>query len=163
MNKETMMVQAIGVVKGTPGRQQLIIHEPYRSALNGLEQFSHALIVWWAHKVTMPEAKAMWTTSLPYAPGKTAGVFATRTPQRPNPIGIDVCHILSVDEATGLVEIPFIDALDGTPILDIKGYYPVNDRIRDVRTPVWADRWPEWVPETEAEGKAWMKILSTWK
>jgi len=40
-----------------------------------------------------------------------------------------------------------IDAVDETPVVDLKPYYPVCDRVREVKTPAWADEWPEWMPD----------------
>ena len=51
------------------------------------------------------------------------------------------------DEASGLVKVVNIDALDGTPIIDIKGYFPVSDRVREASIPEWLVGWPEWFPE----------------
>ena len=68
-------------------------------------------------------------------------------------------EILSVDHGTGEVEIVSIDAFDGTPVLDLKAYFPSCDRVRDVRVPKWAADWPEWLPDEglgleEGEGEA---------
>ena len=56
---------------------------------------------------------------------KNRGIFATRSPRRPNPIGISYVKILKIDENT--LEIKYLDAIDGTPILDIKPYYKEVD------------------------------------
>jgi tRNA (Thr-GGU) A37 N-methylase len=77
------------------------------------------------------------------------GIFATRAPHRPNPITLTTCKILSVDETNGVVQVAEIDALDGSPVIDLKAYFPVCDRVQDVRIPDWLAGWPEWMP---AEG-----------
>jgi hypothetical protein len=64
-----------------------------------------------------------------------AGVFASRAPVRPNPIGLSVCRILTVDGNT--VRIESIDAFDGTPILDVKPHIPNVDRPTNVKLPDW--------------------------
>jgi tRNA (Thr-GGU) A37 N-methylase len=85
-------------------------------------------------------------TELPYAPGTTAGVFACRPEYRPNPIAMTVCKVLAVDEGQGMVTLAKIDAFDGSPVLDLKGYIPVCDRVQKVCVPHWYDGWPEWMP-----------------
>jgi tRNA (Thr-GGU) A37 N-methylase len=75
------------------------------------------------------------------------GVFACRSPVRPNPIGLTTAKILGINRDKGEVEIANIDAFDGTPVLDLKAYIPVCDRVENVRVPEWASDWPEWLPE----------------
>ncbi|MDZ7739067.1 MAG: TrmO family methyltransferase [Bacteroidales bacterium] len=75
------------------------------------------------------------------------GVFASRAPMRPNPIGLTTAKIVRVDHDEGWVQVADVDAFDGTPILDMKGYLPHCDRVRNVRVPAWAAYWPDWVPE----------------
>ena len=74
-------------------------------------------------------------------------MFACRAEYRPNPIGVTVCPVIDVDEASGTVTVADIDAFDGTPIVDLKPYIGVTDRVRDVTTPPWFEDWPEWLPE----------------
>ncbi|MGC9523251.1 MAG: TrmO family methyltransferase domain-containing protein [Anaerolineae bacterium] len=76
------------------------------------------------------------------------GIFATRSPFRPNPISLTTCPILAIDAAEGRITVVDIDAFDGTPIVDLKAYLPICDRVRDVRVPPWFEKWPEWLPET---------------
>lgn len=66
---------------------------------------------------------------------------------RPNPIGLTTAKIVRVDHYKGWVQVADVDAFDGTPILDMKGYLPHCDRVRNVRVPPWAAHWPHWVPE----------------
>jgi tRNA (Thr-GGU) A37 N-methylase len=55
--------------------------------------------------------------------------------------------MLDVDEDRGIVQLPYIDAFDGTPLLDIKPYVPISDRIRDYRVAPWLEEWPEWMED----------------
>jgi len=71
------------------------------------------------------------------------GVFATRTPMRPNPIGLTTVYVLSIDEEKGLIEVPFLDADNNTPMLDIKPYTPSFDRIENPEVPDWCSHWPK--------------------
>jgi len=72
------------------------------------------------------------------------------TPQevyRLQPIGLTTCMLLNVDEANGIVDIASIDAFEGTPVLDLKAYFPVCDRVKDAQIPEWLTEWPEWMPD----------------
>ncbi|MNJ92805.1 putative tRNA (adenine(37)-N6)-methyltransferase [compost metagenome] len=99
-------------------------------ALEGLEGFSHVWLVWVFHqnKVARYHAKV----HPPRLEGKSIGLFATRTPHRPNPIGLSLVQLVSV-EKDGIV-VAGADLVDGTPILDIKPYLPEVESIPDART-----------------------------
>jgi tRNA (Thr-GGU) A37 N-methylase len=105
------------------------------------------VVLWWVSGHDTPEQREVTTTRLPYAPGIEAGVFACRSEYRPNPIGITVCPIEQVDPDAGIVDVAAIDAYDGTPILDLKPYIGVTDRVREVTVPDWFEGWPEWLPD----------------
>ncbi len=145
--KETYQVQPIGYVRAAEGGFHLEILEPYRAALKELARFSHVMVFWWAHQNDNPEQRAITTTALPYAPGVEAGVFACRAPYHPNPIALSTMFVLDVDVEKGIVVLPWLDAEDGTPVLDLKPYIPISDRIRDVRVAEWFASWPEWMED----------------
>ena len=80
---------------------------------------------------------------LPYAPGVRAGVFANRSDNRPTPVGITVVPLIEVDEGSGTVVLAWIDAFDGTPVLDIKPYLPLTDRVMSAGYPPRLDGLPD--------------------
>jgi tRNA-Thr(GGU) m(6)t(6)A37 methyltransferase TsaA len=90
----------------------------YHQALEGINGFDYIWILFWFHK------NKNWKPMVlpPNGGRKKFGVFSTRSPHRPNPIGLSVCRLLEVDGLTLRVENP--DMLDGTPVLDIKPYLP---------------------------------------
>ena len=142
----------IGTVRASDqeGRYTLEIDQAYRAGLKELDQFSHALIFWWADQMDTPETRKTLTTELPYAPGVEAGVFACRSEYRPNPIAVTTMFILDIDLENGVVTLPWIDAFDGTPVIDLKPYIPISDRIRDYQVADWASDWPEWMEDAAA-------------
>lgn len=71
------------------------------------------------------------------------GIFATRSPIRPNPIALTAVEILHNDYEKGVIQIAYIDANDGSPVLDIKPYTPSLDRIEDPKVPAWCAHWPK--------------------
>lgn len=131
-------------------RYMLQIDEPYRAGLKQLDQFSHVMIFWWADKMDTDQYRNIMTTELPYAHGVEAGVFACRSEYRPNPIAVTLMAIISIDIENGIVELPWIDAFDGSPVLDLKPYIPISDRIRDFRVAEWLADWPEWMEDAGA-------------
>ena len=77
--------------------------------------FSHVLVFWWADRNDQAALRETTLVDLPYAPGLRKGVFACRSERRPNPLALTTCYIIQVDVEKGLVMLPWIDALDGTP------------------------------------------------
>lgn len=126
----------------------LQIEAPYRSALRGLAGFSHVDVLWWCHGLDNPECRRIVECPQPYrkAPAKL-GVFATRSPARPNPIALTVVPVLDIAHENGLVRVGYIDAENGSPILDIKPYHPATDRVQNVSVPAWCAHWPKWYEE----------------
>jgi tRNA-Thr(GGU) m(6)t(6)A37 methyltransferase TsaA len=99
----------------------------YHQALEGIRGFDYIWILFWFHK------NKNWKPMVlpPNGGRKKFGVFSTRSPHRPNPIGLSVCRLLEVDGLTLRVENP--DMLDGTPVLDIKPYLPHAESFPAVR------------------------------
>jgi len=137
----------IGYIRRTEKNINLEISDPFTPALKQLDHFSHVMVFWWAHKHDNEKSRSILQCEPPYAKGKTTGVFATRAEYRPNPIAMTTCKILHVDETKGIIRVADIDAYDGTPIVDLKAYFPVCDRVKRATIPEWLSDWPEWMPE----------------
>ena len=71
------------------------------------------------------------------------GVFATRSPLRPNPVCVTVAALSAVDIDSGIVRVGWIDLEPGTPVLDIKPYQPAADRVANPAMPGWCADWPQ--------------------
>ena len=128
----------------------LDIKEQYRSALKELDKFSHVMVFWWAHQNDIPEIRNQksWVTTPPYGEdAPETGIFATRAEYRPNPIALTTTGITEVDLKKGIVKIPGIDAFNGSPVIDLKAYFPICDRIRDCHIASWLKDWPEWMED----------------
>ncbi|MFN2274689.1 MAG: SAM-dependent methyltransferase [Anaerolineales bacterium] len=150
MSQNEYRVSPIGQVKAGPEGFALQVAPEYRVALEGLEDFGYIQVLWWSHHLDTPEYRSVMVTEQPYrnAPAEL-GIFATRSPLRPNPICLSTAMLLGVDRENGLVSVAWIDAEDGTPILDIKPYHPSSDRVRNVQLPEWCRHWPEWYEESD--------------
>ena len=145
--KEIFEIYPIGYVRRGENDIHLDILEPFRPALKQLDHFSHLMVFWWADRHDNEKSRGIMQTRPPYAEEYVTGVFATRAEYRPNPIAMTTCEILEVDEEKGIVRVANIDAYDGTPIVDLKAYFPVCDRVKEAGIPEWLSGWPEWMPE----------------
>lgn len=112
------------------------LKEEYRGGLTGLQTFSHAIILCHLDNAAYIPEKHLLRRPRNRADMPLLGIFSQRTKDHPNQIGITSVEILSVSETT--LTVKGLDALDGTPVLDIKPYFPVFDR-RDAAAPPWVD------------------------
>jgi tRNA (adenine37-N6)-methyltransferase len=102
------------------GTSRIEIFEPHRGCLADLAGFSHVWVVAHLHETTG------WDPAVPtFLDDRTHGTFATRSPRRPNAIGLSLARIVAVEELA--VAVAGIDLLDGTPVLDLKPYVPLFD------------------------------------
>ena len=114
----------------------------YAGGLKGLEGFSHILIVFFLDRAQgFDPAKHLLRKPRGMEDLQPVGVFAQRTKYRPNPVGVTAVKLLGI---TGnIVKVRGLDALDGTPVLDIKPYMPAFDRVDDVEMPPWVGKFME--------------------
>lgn len=113
------------------------LKKEYRGGLMGMESFSHAIILFYLDKAKFIPEKHLQRHPQNREDMPVVGIFSQRTKDRPNTIGLTSVSILSVDETT--LTVKGLDAIDGTPVLDIKPYYPVYDK-KDATVPEWVDR-----------------------
>jgi tRNA-Thr(GGU) m(6)t(6)A37 methyltransferase TsaA len=123
-----------GLIPEARARLQLL--PPYNrpEALEGLEGFSHLWLVFVFHQAMREEWRA--TVRPPRLGGnERVGVFASRAPYRPNPIGLSAVAFEGVEEEGGnlFLRLSGVDLVDGTPVLDIKPYVPYTDALPDAR------------------------------
>ena len=104
----------------------------YVEGLKDIEGFSHIFLIYHFHL-----SKGYFLAVKPYMDDKSRGVFATRAPSRPNPIGISIVRLVRVDE--NILYIRDVDIIDGTPLLDIKPYVPEFDT-PEVEKIGWLDK-----------------------
>ncbi|MDJ0952132.1 MAG: SAM-dependent methyltransferase [Acidimicrobiia bacterium] len=145
----TYNLEPIGRVTVGEDGFALAIEERFREALHGLAGFSHLNVLFWCHYLDTPEYREMVLADKPYKEGPDqVGIFATRSPARPNPIALTAVPVIGIDETAGIVRIAYIDAEPDTPILDLKPYFPAVDRVRNVATPQWCADWPQWYEDS---------------
>lgn len=100
----------------------LEIESRFEAGLVDIEGFSHLYVLWVFDRVDRVDL-----TAWPPADDRPHGVFATRSPLRPNPIGLHVVRIVALDLSAGVLQLAAVDALDGTPVLDLKPYHASTD------------------------------------
>jgi len=133
--KKQFILNPIGTVQKADGKTRLVIDKKVAPALLGLDGWSHVWVFWWFDRNDNPQRRA----TLQVHPrgnrnNPLSGVFATRSPARPNLIALTLCKIVSVKG--NVVELEKIDAFDGTPVLDLKPYIPGYDSA-EATTPDW--------------------------
>jgi tRNA-Thr(GGU) m(6)t(6)A37 methyltransferase TsaA len=137
-----MPIQAVAA-KGVTGRVELL--PEFAEGLADLEAFSHVILLYHLHKI-----EGFKLTVVPYLDNRPHGIFATRSPKRPNPIGLSVVRLTGVDRDTATLHIEEIDVLDGTPLLDIKPYVPKFD-VKEADRIGWFDGKVERVNEVRSD------------
>jgi len=107
----------------------LTVDAPYRPGLAGLQGVSHVAILTWLH-----HSPRNLIVQKPRHAAEAKGVFALRSPARPNPVGLHVVRLLGLDIGAGRLDLEAIDVLDGTPVIDIKPYYASTDSAPEATT-----------------------------
>lgn len=113
----------------------VIISPHLVEALDGIEGFSHIVIIFYLHKVSGESRSRLKVHPQGRKELPLTGVFATRSPVRPNPIGVTVVKLL--ERQGNVLKVLGLDAYHGTPVLDIKPYLRRGDLIEEATTPDW--------------------------
>jgi tRNA-Thr(GGU) m(6)t(6)A37 methyltransferase TsaA len=140
----TIELKPIGVIRNTfqdripkgweAVEARIVISEEWAAALDGVEEFSHLIVLFWLDRIPrdslLLRLHPQGCFDLPIV-----GLFATRTPSRPNPIGMQVVELLQ--RSGNVLTVRHLDALNDSPVLDIKPYLPRGDCVRGAVTPEW--------------------------
>jgi tRNA (adenine37-N6)-methyltransferase len=133
---------------------EVVLDECWQFGLDGLTAFSHVWVIAWLGRVPTEERGAnLQVHPRGMREAATVGLFATRTPRRPNPIAITAVPLLGISGA--VLTVKGLDLLDGTPVLDLKPYLSHGDRIAGTRAPRWIRRlWREqpWLRASDGQG-----------
>ena len=141
----SMILKAIGIVRSEirqPTRRDckeivsdIVIDSSLTEALDGLDDFSHIIVLYWMHQAAtggqqVTKVHPMGRKELPLL-----GLFATRAPNRPNRIGIATVRLL--ERQGNILRIEGLDAIEGTPVIDIKPYIPGYDSVANTEMSPW--------------------------
>ncbi len=135
-----MYLKQIGVVKSREEKEGVIeIYDEYKEGLDGIEEFSHLMILAWLHMVSEEERNVLKVRPMRSDNLPLVGVFCTHSPHRPNPIAVTIVRLIKRQD--NLLYVEGLDLFVGTPILDIKSFSP---RLcpKDVKTPEWDSELP---------------------
>jgi tRNA-Thr(GGU) m(6)t(6)A37 methyltransferase TsaA len=130
-------IHQIGEVKIDQESCYIEVYQPFVSGLKHIEEFSHLFILWWISMRDNPQDRSQLLAIPPKLRQKVeTGVFSSRSPARPSPIGLTKVKLLRVEDNKIFIE--RIDAIDGSPILDLKPYLP-GDSVnkKDIGLPEW--------------------------
>ena len=117
---------------------EILISDEFTGVLDGIEDFSHILVLYWAHLASeegrsIIKAHPMGRKDLP-----EVGIFATCSPVRPNPICVSVVTLL--ERNGNILKVKHLDAVDGSPVIDIKPYAPSYYSMREVKVSKWMEQ-----------------------
>lgn len=151
-----MTMREIGRVHANRGYSVELSRE-FAGGLAALSGFSHVMVIWYASGSPAWDASRL-TMEKPYrGASDRMGVFATRSSVRPNGICVSVAQVSAIDEKKGIVKLRWIDADDGTPVLDVKPYYHCSEYARDATYPEWCADWPTCLEDSASF--AWDKVF----
>lgn len=142
-----MDLQQIGVIKSPIAEgvdenwgdviSEIVINEALTSGLQGLDQFSHLTVIFFMHQSTF-NAHDLVRRPRGRDDMPLVGIFAQRAKHRPNPIGITVVELVKIEK--NVITVRGLDAINDTPVLDIKPHFPIFDCVDKAQVPEWVDR-----------------------
>ncbi len=143
-----MILESIGVVKSPVivGIDQnwgsviseIYLEENFEKGLTGIEQFSHIIVVFHMNKSSFNSHSDLMRRPQGRHDMPEVGIFSQRAKHRPNPIGITTVELIKHNGR--VLTVKGLDAIDGTPVLDIKPYFPDFDRVEDPKIPGWVNK-----------------------
>ena len=141
---EDIIIKPIGFVKNNVKEErfgnfanevsEIILDKKFTDALDGIENYSHIIIVYWMDKVREYVIKHR-PQGNPKVP--IVGIFACRCPKRPNPIAITTVKL--IERKGNKIKVKGLDVLNGTPIIDVKPYWPQYDKVTNEKIPEWVN------------------------
>jgi len=135
-------VTFIGVVEDAGELARVRIFPEFCVGLQSLDRFSHIILLYWFHlRDTKEERNVLQVIPRRHPGAPRVGVFSSRSPSRPNPIGLCVTKLVKLQDCT--LQVRGLDASKGSPIVDIKPYIPRADSILDARVPEWTSGGPQ--------------------
>jgi tRNA-Thr(GGU) m(6)t(6)A37 methyltransferase TsaA len=117
---------------------ELHLDQDLAPGLVGIEEFSHAVVVFWMHQASFDADKDLVRRPRGRQDMPELGIFAQRAKHRPNPIGITAVRVLG--RQGSVLTVKGLDAIEGTPVLDLKPYVPAFDTRADATVPEWMKR-----------------------
>lgn len=143
-----MNLEPIGIVRNSATeatdsgwadvRSEIVLRPELADGLRGLESFSHVVVIFAMHQTAFDRARQLLRRPRDRADMPLLGAFAQRAKHRPNPIGVTTVKVEEV--AAGSLFVRGLDAVDGTPVLDLKPHFPAFDSPERASVPAWVDQ-----------------------
>ena len=129
-------VRFIGRVRFAGEVSEIEVFPEFCAGLKGIDAFSHLIVLYWFHQRDNEEERKTLLVVPPRHPRAVeVGVFACRSPSRPNPVGLCVVQLLEAKDC--VLKVKGLDAWKDSPIIDVKPYIPRADMISNAKTPEW--------------------------
>lgn len=132
----------IGIVESSGELSRIKVFPEYEKRLSSLTNFSHLIILYWFHLRDNEEERSTIEVIPKRHPGAPqVSVFASRSPSRPNPIGLCIVKLINIEDC--MITVRGLDAFESSPIVDIKPYIPRADSIPNATVPHWTRQGPK--------------------
>lgn len=136
-------IEAIGSIRNTNGKC-------YIQLQNMVEiQSSHLIVYWWFHRYDAALYRDITVCEPPYENAPKTGIFATRSPVRPNPLAMTIAKVIGTDVEHKRVYLSGIESFDKTPCIGISAYNPQQDCVMECKVPSWLEHWPKYLDDKE--------------
>lgn len=156
---DQLYMNPIGEIAIRDDEKVIKLKKEYILALTGLEDFGYIQVLWWFSGCDNTQSRCKLTEQSPYKNSpEILGTFATRSPERPNPIALTTAYVRQINFENGIIHLAYIDADEGSPILDIKPYTPSLDRVENIIVPAWCENWPK--SNEESGDFDWSTVLN---
>lgn len=140
---------SLGIIHKVKGSYFLELYADFQQYVELLQGYSHIKVVWWFHKFEKDLYKRTMECDPPYENAPKTGIFASRSPVRPNPFAITTARILELDPELNRIKVSLLDCFDKTPLLGISPYVPAVDAVSDCRLPAWLQHWSPYLDDRD--------------
>lgn len=145
--EKSIQIKPIGYIHNSDHNFSIQLDKNFKEALTNITGFTHLQLIWWGHLLDSSEYRNQLIAMKPYKKGpEKIGIFATRSPMRPNPLLSSIILVEEINFEKGVIKTPYIDAEDNSPVLDIKPYH-LSERVKNCNVPQWCAHWPKWLEE----------------
>ena len=135
--------ESIGEYALIGGKQSIKLDEKNDISAVEISEGDYIRVLWWFHRFDKKEFRRNRMVHPPYDNAPKTGIFATRSPVRPNPIASTIVKVKTVDKVNGIIGICGFDGFENSMVLELMSYQPSVDRIRDIAVPQWVEHWSD--------------------
>jgi excinuclease ABC subunit A len=140
-----------GSLKKIKGEDFIYIESNFEDIYKELNGYSHIKIMWWFNNFDEPKYRRATECNPPYENAPRTGIFASRSPVRPNPIALTTARILGFNRELKRIKVSKLDSFNNSPLIKIFPYISTYDKVAACSVPDWLKHWPEWLEEEAQE------------